>query len=109
MHDAGMGGSNYLSHTLDYTIALHFATGGKTCNGAIFFKRMDSVALQKCEFGGEFDSFADWISFAIAPGIMMYLLVLKDYHKWGFILTFFYIFAGSGPSTRGFAWPLQPA
>src|SRR5206468_3521831 len=25
-------------------------------------------------FGGEFDSFADWISFGIAPGTMVYLL-----------------------------------
>lgn len=47
------------------------------------------------EFGGEFDSFADWISFAIAPGIMVYLLVLQEYHRLGFALTFFFIFAGA--------------
>jgi CDP-diacylglycerol---serine O-phosphatidyltransferase len=46
-------------------------------------------------FGGEFDSFADWMSFAIAPGFMIYLIALKDFHKWGFMLTFFYIFAGA--------------
>ncbi len=46
-------------------------------------------------FGGEFDSFADWISFGIAPGIMVYLLALQDYGRLGFLLTFFYIFAGA--------------
>lgn len=47
------------------------------------------------QFGGEFDSFADWISFAIAPGVMMYLLVLHEYQRLGFGLTFFFIFAGA--------------
>ena len=30
------------------------------------------------KFGVEFDSFADWVSFGIAPAIMVYLLVLQD-------------------------------
>lgn len=46
-------------------------------------------------FGAQFDSFADWISFGIAPGIMVYLLTLKEYGKLGFVLTFFYVFAGA--------------
>lgn len=46
-------------------------------------------------FGGEFDSFADWISFGIAPGIMVFLLALRDYGRLGFLLTFFYVFAGA--------------
>src|SRR5262249_20822385 len=32
-------------------------------------------------FGGEFDSFADWLTFGIAPAFMVYLLALKDFGK----------------------------
>src|SRR5262249_51331251 len=47
------------------------------------------------QFGGEFDSFADWISFGIAPAIMVYLLALNEYGKLGFLLAFFYVLAGA--------------
>lgn len=50
---------------------------------------------QTTQFGAEFDSFADWISFGLAPGIMVYLLFLRDFGKLGFLLAFFYIFAGA--------------
>jgi len=50
---------------------------------------------QASPFGGEFDSFADWISFGLAPGIMIYILVLKDFGKMGFLLAFFYVLAGA--------------
>lgn len=46
-------------------------------------------------FGAEFDSFADWISFGIAPGLMVYLLALKDFGRLGFLLAFFYILTGA--------------
>ena len=47
------------------------------------------------KFGGEFDSFADWISFGIAPAIMVYLLALKDFGKLGFLLAFFFVLCGA--------------
>jgi CDP-diacylglycerol--serine O-phosphatidyltransferase len=47
------------------------------------------------DFGGEFDSFADWISFGIAPAIMVYLLALRDYGKFGFLLAFLYVLCGA--------------
>jgi CDP-diacylglycerol--serine O-phosphatidyltransferase len=46
-------------------------------------------------FGGEFDSFADWVSFGIAPAIMIYLLALKDFGRPGFLLVFLYVLAGA--------------
>ena len=46
-------------------------------------------------FGAEFDSFADWISFGLAPAVMVYFVALKDFGKLGFLLAFFYIFAGA--------------
>jgi CDP-diacylglycerol--serine O-phosphatidyltransferase len=46
-------------------------------------------------FGIEFDSLADWISFGIAPALMIYNLALEHYGKWGFLLAFFFIVCGS--------------
>lgn len=46
-------------------------------------------------FGMEFDSFADWISFGIAPGIMIYILALREYGKLGFLLALFYVLCGA--------------
>jgi CDP-diacylglycerol--serine O-phosphatidyltransferase len=51
-------------------------------------------------FGGEFDSFADWISFGIAPAVMVYLLALREYGKAGFLLAFFYVLCGALRLTR---------
>jgi len=47
------------------------------------------------EFGGEMDSFADWISFSIAPAFMVYFLALHEYGKLGFLLAFFLVLAGA--------------
>ena len=47
------------------------------------------------KFGGEFDSFADLVSFGIAPAVMIYLLALKDYGKLGFLLAFFFALCGA--------------
>jgi len=52
------------------------------------------------EFGMQFDSFADWISFGIAPAVMIYLIVLHVYKDLGFWLAFFYIFCGAFRLTR---------
>lgn len=51
-------------------------------------------------FGGEFDSFADWISFGIAPAVLVYVLALKDFGKLGFLLCFFYVLCGAIRLTR---------
>jgi len=52
------------------------------------------------QFGGQFDSFADWVSFGIAPAIMVYLLALKDFGKLGFLLAFFFVLCGALRLTR---------
>jgi CDP-diacylglycerol--serine O-phosphatidyltransferase len=51
-------------------------------------------------FGGEFDSFADWISFGIAPAVMVYLLALHEFGKAGFLLAFFFVLCGALRLTR---------
>lgn len=47
------------------------------------------------KFGGEFDSFADLVSFGVAPAVMIYLLALKDYGKLGFLLAFLFVLCGA--------------
>ncbi len=51
-------------------------------------------------FGGEFDSFADLISFGLAPAVMIYLLALKDFGKPGFLLAFLFVLCGALRLTR---------
>ncbi len=46
-------------------------------------------------FGVEFDSFADLISFGLAPAILMHQLVLHNYGRLGFIVALFFIIAGA--------------
>lgn len=41
-------------------------------------------------FGVEFDSLADFLTFGVAPGIMMYAFILKDYGIWGVPMAFVY-------------------
>ena len=47
------------------------------------------------KFGVEFDSLADLISFGVAPAIMMYLLVLKEYGRIGFAISLLYVICGA--------------
>jgi CDP-diacylglycerol--serine O-phosphatidyltransferase len=47
------------------------------------------------KFGGEFDSFADLVSFGVAPAVMVYQLALKDYGKLGFLLAFLFLLCGA--------------
>lgn len=47
------------------------------------------------KFGGEFDSFADLVSFGVAPAVMVYMLALRDYDKLGFLLAFLFVLCGA--------------
>lgn len=57
--------------------------------------RIARMTNSTSSFGIEFDSFADWISFGIAPAIMMHQLVLFKYGRLGFAIALFYVIAGS--------------
>lgn len=57
----------------------------------IFDGRIARWTRTTSKFGVEFDSFADWISFGIAPAVMVYLLVLKDFGRLGMAISLFYI------------------
>lgn len=46
-------------------------------------------------FGLEFDSFADWITFGIAPALLMYQITLHTMGKTGFVIALFFVITGS--------------
>lgn len=47
------------------------------------------------EFGIEYDSLADLVSFGVAPGVMIYLWALKPYGKIGWLAAFLYVICGA--------------
>lgn len=49
---------------------------------------------QSSRLGAEIDSFADTISFGIAPAILIYTAAMQKFGALGFILTFSYVLAG---------------
>lgn len=61
----------------------------------IFDGRIARWTKTTSKFGVEFDSLADCIAFGIAPALMIYLLVLKDYGRIGFAISFFYVICGA--------------
>jgi CDP-diacylglycerol--serine O-phosphatidyltransferase len=46
-------------------------------------------------FGIELDSLADWITFGIAPAFLMYEMVLKSNHVWGFAISVLFVICGA--------------
>ena len=44
--------------------------------------------------GVELDSFADWMSFGIAPAYIMFNMILKNLGYWGYAIAFFYVLCG---------------
>jgi CDP-diacylglycerol--serine O-phosphatidyltransferase len=47
------------------------------------------------QFGVELDSLADFLSFAVAPAVIVYTIKLSDLGRWGWIISLVYIMAGA--------------
>jgi CDP-diacylglycerol--serine O-phosphatidyltransferase len=66
--------------------------------GACIFDLLDGrlarLGGHESEFGREFDSLADVISFGIAPALLIYGIVLKDFDQ-GWIFSFLYLLCGA--------------
>src|SRR4030067_2674831 len=71
---------------------------------AAFFDALDGWIARfsgaTTKFGIELDSFADFVSFAIAPAVMLYSFELFILGKWGFLLGFVLIVCGAFRRTR---------
>ncbi len=80
--------------TLDY----RFSVASWVVLGAVVLDALDGqvarLTKSASRFGVEFDSFADLVSFGIAPAVLMYQLVLHNYGRLGFIITLFFVVAG---------------
>ncbi|HWL54931.1 MAG TPA: CDP-diacylglycerol--serine O-phosphatidyltransferase [Chthoniobacteraceae bacterium] len=68
--------------------------------GACLFDLLDGrlarMGGHESEFGREFDSLADVVSFGIAPALLMYQIVLRDFdQRWGLMLAFIYLLCGA--------------
>ncbi|MEO8206775.1 MAG: CDP-diacylglycerol--serine O-phosphatidyltransferase [Chthoniobacterales bacterium] len=67
--------------------------------GAFVFDMLDGrlarLGGQESPFGREFDSIADVISFGIAPALLVYKIVLIDFHRWGWLMAFVYLLCGA--------------
>ncbi len=64
-----------------------------------FFDALDGVVARfsktTSKFGTELDSFADFLSFGIAPAFMLYALGLPTFGRWGWILGTVFILCGA--------------
>lgn len=47
------------------------------------------------EFGGEYDSLCDLVSFGLAPGILLFLWSLQPFGRIGWLASFFYVACGA--------------
>lgn len=66
--------------------------------GACVFDLLDGrlarLGGHESPFGREFDSLADVVSFGVAPALLVYQIVLRDFHRTGWIIAFFYLLCG---------------
>ncbi|MEO6847720.1 MAG: CDP-diacylglycerol--serine O-phosphatidyltransferase [Chthoniobacterales bacterium] len=67
--------------------------------GAFVFDMLDGrlarLGGQESPFGREFDSLADIVSFGIAPALLVYKIVLYDFHRTGWLIAVFYLLCGA--------------
>jgi CDP-diacylglycerol--serine O-phosphatidyltransferase len=67
--------------------------------GACVFDLLDGRVARlggfESPFGREFDSLADVVSFGLAPALLVYKIVLEDFHKTGWVIAFVYLLCGA--------------
>jgi len=67
--------------------------------GACVFDLLDGRLARlggtESPFGREFDSLADVVSFGVAPALLLYQIVLRDFDKTGWLIAFVYLLCGT--------------
>jgi len=92
--------------------------------GACLFDLLDGRVARlggfESPFGREFDSLSDVVSFGLAPALLVYQIVLKDFHRTGWVIAFIYLLcaalrlarfnciAASSRHPKGSEEPLEP-
>jgi CDP-diacylglycerol--serine O-phosphatidyltransferase len=57
--------------------------------------RVARLTHTQSEFGAEYDSLSDMVSFGVAPSILMYEWAFRDLGKWGWFAAFIYCAGGA--------------
>lgn len=85
--------------SLHYSISLNFTAAAWAIIIAIIMDIIDGrvarVMHAESSFGIELDSLADFLSFGIAPAVLMYQILLKDMGRIGFAIAIFFIIASA--------------
>jgi CDP-diacylglycerol--serine O-phosphatidyltransferase len=76
-----------------YKEAIGFILGA--CVFDLLDGRLARLGGHESPFGREFDSLADVVSFGVAPALLVYDIVLHDFHKTGWLIAFFYLLCGT--------------
>jgi CDP-diacylglycerol--serine O-phosphatidyltransferase len=76
-----------------YKEAIAFILGA--CVFDLLDGRLARLGGHESPFGREFDSLADVVSFGVAPALLVYDIVLHDFHKTGWVIAFFYLLCGA--------------
>ncbi len=67
--------------------------------GACVFDLLDGrlarLGGHESPFGREFDSLADVVSFGVAPALLVYQIVLRDFPRFGWMIAFFFLLCGA--------------
>lgn len=57
--------------------------------------RVARITHSESEFGAEYDSLCDLVSFGIAPGLLLFLWALQPFGRVGWLASFFYVACGA--------------
>lgn len=79
--------------------AAHYQNAVWFILGAFLFDLLDGrlarLGGQETSFGKEFDSLADVVSFGVAPALLVYQLVLRDFNRLGAMIASLYLLCGA--------------
>ncbi|KAB2642150.1 MAG: CDP-diacylglycerol--serine O-phosphatidyltransferase [Verrucomicrobia bacterium] len=81
------------SVVMRYHVAIAFILGA--CVFDLLDGRLARLGGHESPFGREFDSLADMVSFGLAPALLVYQIVLQDFHRTGWIIAFVYLLCGA--------------
>jgi CDP-diacylglycerol--serine O-phosphatidyltransferase len=76
-----------------YHQAIAFILGA--CVFDLLDGRLARLGGHESAFGREFDSLADVVSFGVAPALLAYQIVLRDFSKTGWVIAFVYLLCGT--------------
>lgn len=76
-----------------YHEAIAFILGA--CVFDLLDGRLARLGGHESPFGREFDSLADIVSFGVAPALLVYQIILRDFEQTGWLIAFFFLLCGA--------------